>query len=168
MYAFRDAFEARDAQKDTVEYRDGERVVSERAALRKRGANEAQLKKNLSIDLIHLANSINLGAAEDLDQYANVKKSILNFGVLDLSSLTSEDIKNQDLPRQLKEALLNCEPRFVAKSLEVKMREEFDDVNQRISLDIYAEMACRPVDIPLEFTAEIDVGSGKMKFSQLS
>jgi type VI secretion system protein ImpF len=37
-----------------------------------------------------------------------------------------------------------------------------------LTFDIYAEMACKPVDIPMEFSAEIDVGSGKMKFSNLS
>ena len=45
--------------------------------------------------------------------------------------------------------------------------QEFDDVNQKLMFEINAEMACKPVDIPLEFVAEIDVGSGKMKFSNI-
>jgi type VI secretion system protein ImpF len=67
----------------------------------------------------------------------------------------------------LAEALLNCEPRFIPETLEITMNEEFDDVNQKLTFDIYAEMACKPVDIPMEFSAEIDVGSGKMKLSNM-
>jgi type VI secretion system protein ImpF len=97
-----------------------------------------------------------------------VRKSVLNYGVVDLSNFTSADVTSSDLPKRLAEAILNCEPRFIPETLEVKLRKDFDDVQQRLTFDIYAEMACKPVDIPLEFSAEIDVGSGKMKFSNLS
>lgn len=168
MYAFREAHRAKDTKTDSLEYRDGERVLSERAAMRRRGANEQQLKRNLEIDLVHLANTINLDAIEKLDEYGYVSRSVLNYGVVDLSNMTSEDVKYSNLPKRLADALLNCEPRFIAETLQVNMREEFDDVNQKLVFDIYAEMACKPLDIPMEFTAEIDVGSGKMKFTNLA
>ncbi|MFT7310099.1 MAG: type VI secretion system protein ImpF [Paracoccaceae bacterium] len=168
MYAFREAHKARDAKTDGREYVDGERVLSERAAMRKRGANEGQLKRNLEIDLIQLSNTINLDAALDMSGLPYVRKSVLNYGVVDLSNFTSADVTSSDLPKRLAEAILNCEPRFIPETLEVKLRKDFDDVQQRLTFDIYAEMACKPVDIPLEFSAEIDVGSGKMKFSNLS
>ncbi|MEL6522315.1 MAG: GPW/gp25 family protein [Pseudomonadota bacterium] len=168
MYAFREAHRARDAKADGVEYRDGERVLTERAAMRRRGANETQLKRNLEIDLVHLANTINLDAILKLDDYNYVSRSILNYGVVDLSNMTSEDVKYSNLPQRLATALLNCEPRFIPEAMQVDMREEFDDVNQKLVFDIYAEMACKPLDIPLEFTAEIDVGSGKMTFTNLA
>jgi type VI secretion system protein ImpF len=167
MYAFREAHKARDAKTDGREYKDGERVLSERAAMRRRGANEGQLKANLEVDLVQLANTINLDAALELEDYQYVRKSVLNYGVVDLSNKTSEDVKYSQLPKQLAEALLNCEPRFIPETLEITMNEEFDDVNQKLTFDIYAEMACKPVDIPMEFSAEIDVGSGKMKLSNM-
>jgi type VI secretion system protein ImpF len=40
-------------------------------------------------------------------------------------------------------------------------------VNQRIRLVVSAEMACKPLDVPIEFVAEIDVGSGKVQLSRL-
>lgn len=168
MYAFRDAHEARDAKVSSTTYEDGERVLSERAAMRRRGANEAQLKRNLYIDLVHLSNTINLNAALDLDGLDYVRNSVLNYGVVDLSNLTSEDADVDQLSKQLADALLACEPRFVPGSMQVKMRDKFDDVNQKLLFDIECEMACKPVDIPLEFAAEIDVGSGKMQLNDAS
>ncbi|SIO01238.1 type VI secretion system baseplate subunit TssE [Vannielia litorea] len=167
MYAFREAFKARDAKIDTTTYTDGQRVLHERSAMRRRGANEAQLKRNLEIDLVALANTINLDAALDIEDLEYVGKSILNYGLVDLSNLAAGENKALGVPRKLARALLNNEPRFVPSSMNVRMREEFDEVNQKLVFDITAEMACKPVDIPLEFVAEIDVGSGKMKFSNI-
>lgn len=168
MYAFREANEARDAKIDSNTYVDGERVLSERAAMRRRGANEAQLKANLERDLAHLANTINLAACVDMEGLEYVENSILNFGLVDLSSYTMADFKLMEVPRQLKAALLAHEPRFVPETMEVTIREVPDEVNQKIAFDINAEMACKPVDIPLEFVAEIDVGAGKMSFNNVN
>ena len=168
MYAFREAHIARDAKISSTTYKDGERVLSERAAQRRRGANEHELKRNLYLDLIHLSNTINLDAALDLEDYKYIRKSVLNFGVIDLSELTSENADVQKLSGRLAEALLACEPRFVPETMHVKMRNKFDDVNQKLVFDIECEMACKPMDIPLEFSAEIDVGSGKMQLNDSS
>ena len=84
------------------------------------------------------------------------------------SACTSEAVAGSDVVRNLRDALLRHEPRLIARSVDVKLREAFNDVTQRISFQVTAEMACRPVDIPLEFVAEIDVGSGKVKLSNLA
>ena len=47
------------------------------------------------------------------------------------------------------------------------MRRAEADSDQRIAFDITAEMAARPVDVPLEFVAEIDTGAGKVALSSL-
>lgn len=167
MYAFRAAFEARDAKKSGMEYRDGDRVLSDRGRIRRRGANETELKRDLGLDLLQLANTINLAAAVDLEGLEYVQKSVLNYGVVDLSNLADKDKRLVHLPRQLKQALLVHEPRFIDSTMQVTLATEVNEVDQTFKLDIFAEMACRPVDIPLEFVAEIDVSSGKLKFSDL-
>ena len=168
MYAFREAHEAKDAKVSSTTYEDGDRVLSERAAMRRRGANEDQLKRNLYRDLVNLSNTINLDAALDLSQLDYVSRSVLNYGVVDLSNMTSEDANVDQLCDQLAAALVACEPRFVPETMQVRMRRKFDDVNQKLLFDIECEMACKPVDIPLEFAAEIDVGSGKMQLNDAS
>ena len=43
----------------------------------------------------------------------------------------------------------------------------FDEVNQRVRFVVSGELACRPLDIPIEFVAEVDVGSGKVQLTRL-
>ena len=124
---------------------------------------------------MQLANTINLEACEDLDDYEYVRRSVLNYGLIDLSDMTSEDLRLRELSRRLARALVAHEPRFVEATLSVKMRREFDEVHQKIAFDVHAEMACKPVDIPMEFVAEIDVGSmivldapGAERFAEVS
>jgi len=167
MYAFREAHQARDAKVAGAVYRDGERVLSDRGRARRQGANEDMLKRNLGLDLVQLANTINLASAVDLTDLDHVRRSILNYGVPDLSNLSSDDPRLKTLPAQLRAALLDHEPRFIRDTMTVALGEAFDDIEQKLRFDIYAEMACRPVDIPLEFVAEIDVGSGKLQFSKV-
>lgn len=167
MYAFRDAFRAHDATRSLDERTaDDERVLTDRGSVRRRGANEAQLKGNLDTDLTHLANTVNLAAAEEIDDLPFVAASILNYGLDDLSHLTADNIAERDTINGLRQALIRHEPRLIPDTVKIRLREGYDDVTQRISLVITAEMACRPVDIPLEFVAEIDVGSGSVELSK--
>jgi type VI secretion system protein ImpF len=96
-----------------------------------------------------------------------VQKSILNYGIPDMSRLTVDDHRNAQVARDLRDALLAHEPRLIAETLQVKMRRAEADSDQRIAFDITAEMAARPVDVPLEFVAEIDTGAGKVALSSL-
>ncbi|WP_102224484.1 type VI secretion system baseplate subunit TssE [Acidimangrovimonas sediminis] len=167
MYAFRDAFRARDARREIDERTaDDARVLNDRGALRRRGASEEQLKANLDIDLGHLANTVNLASATPLDDFDRVRKSVLNFGLNDLSHLTYEKLTGMDLAGDLRRALLDHEPRLIGATIHVVLNEGYDETRQRVSLQVKAEMACRPVDVPLEFVAEIDVGSGEVSVSK--
>lgn len=169
MYAFRDAFRQRDAKRALDERtEEGERILTARSAVRRRGASEEQLKANLDADLSNLVNTVNLGSTVDLDGLEHVERSILNFGVDDMTHVTSDAVSSSDVLKSLRAALIAHEPRLLPGTVAVKVREEFNDVTQRISLQVEAEMACRPVDVPLEFVAEIDVGSGKVKLSNLA
>lgn len=169
MYAFRDAARARDARREErIMDATEARVLTERGSVRRRGANEVELKRNLDIDLTNLVNTVCLGSVIDLGEFPQVQRSILNFGVRDISHMTSEAVSASDLAANLRDALISHEPRLIPESLEVSLRSELDEVNQRIAFEVSAEMACRPVDIPLEFVAEIDVGSGKVRLSNIA
>ncbi|MFB9151294.1 type VI secretion system baseplate subunit TssE [Roseovarius ramblicola] len=169
LYAFREAAAARDSRKPDIRYEeDGARVVSQRASIRQRGTNESLLKRNLNIDLEHLANTINLGSVIDLGEYPAIRRSVLNFGIDDLTHLTTDSSDLLSLGEALRTALIAHEPRLVAETLSVEQHSGDMENEQRISFFAHAEMKCRPVDIPLEFVAEIDVGSGKVELHGVS
>lgn len=167
MFAFRDAFDAKDARKRIEERRDGEKVISGRGSLKRRGADETVLKRNLAVDLLALVNTIDLASAIDLEEFEHVGRSVLNFGLYDIAHLTSEEIGVETVARDLSAALLNHEPRLDPESLQVVRDREIDEVNQRIRFTVSAEMSCTPLDIPIEFVAEIDIGSGKVQLTRL-
>jgi len=167
MFAFRDAFSRGDASKRLDNRVAGERVISERGSLRRRGAEEALVKENFSLDLLSLVNTVNLAAAVDLTGLDYVEKSVLNFGLSDITHLTSEDAGLSDVSNSLIAALVEHEPRLHRDSLRVDRSESFDEVNQRVRFVVSGELACRPLDIPIEFVAEVDVGSGKVRLTRL-
>lgn len=167
MFAFRDAFDAGDAKKRLEERVGGERVLSGRGSLKRRGADEGALKRNLALDLMALVNTIDLGSAVELDDLDYVSRSVLNFGLYDVAHLTSEEMGVEEIARNLSAALLQYEPRLNAQTLSVERQTTFDDVNQRIRFTVSAEMACKPLDVPIEFIAEVDVSGGKVQLTRL-
>lgn len=167
MFAFRDAFSEGDAKKRLDERVGGERVLSERGSIRRRGGDEALLKENLAFDLMSLVNTIDLGSSIDLDGLDYVRRSVLNYGLDDITHLTSEEAGVSDVGRNLMAALTEHEPRLIRETLHVERQDGFDEVNQRIRFNVTAEMSCRPFDVPIEFVAEVDVGSGKVLLTRL-
>jgi type VI secretion system protein ImpF len=167
MLAFREAFQEGDARKHIEERVNGERVVSSRGALRRRGAGEALLKRDLAVDLVSLANTIDLSSAIDISDLDYVKRSVLNYGLPDFSALTSLDKKVGDIGQRLKNALLAHEPRLRPESIHVEKVSDVNDETHRVSFAVTAEMACNPVDLPMEFVAEVEVGSGQLRLTRL-
>ena len=168
MFAFRDAFDQRDwAKPGSVEI-DGERVVSDRGSLRRRGADEAMLKRDLARDLASLVDTVNLASAVDLADYPHIEKSILNFGLNDLTQVAvgSEEVNRVGV--DLKKALTDHEPRLGSGTLEVRRADETgDDLKARVRFKVQGEMACRPLDVPIEFVAEVDMTAAKVVLPKL-
>jgi len=168
MNVFRQAARERDAKRNDSELtEDGGRVLSSRSIERRHGASQSTLREHLAQDLGNLMGTIHLEAAQSLAGLPYVQKSVLNYGMLDMTRMTTEDFKSGTLTRDLRAALLAHEPRLIAETLVIKLRSLKADEQQRISFDITAEMAARPVDVPLEFVAEIDTGAGKVALSNL-
>ena len=167
LQAFRDAARAGDARRSDISYADdGARIVSQRT--NRQASNETQLRQSLDIDLAQLLNTTNLESVLNLDAHPNVRRSVLNFGMQDLVHLTTDSVKLRHLTESLRHALLVHEPRLDADTLSITQKDDIDDVNQRIAFSVHADLRCRPVDVPLEFVAEIDVGSGKVDLRNLS
>lgn len=167
MFAFRDAHEMRDATGVQNVVLDGEQLVADRGALRRRGAQESTLKQDLGVDLSALVDTVALESIEDLTGLPYIRKSILNFGIQDVASVTVGSNAEKLIGEQLKTALLAHEPRLRPESLSVSRTELEADSHQRTRYRVQAEMICKPLDIPVEFLAEVDAASGKVVLARL-
>lgn len=165
MSAFREAFAARDADKRIVQTVAGERVVPGRHSSQRR-TDEAALRRDLSIDLVALLNAVELGATVDLTDLEHVRRSVINYGLSDIGRLASEDEQVDSIKDDLRSALIQFEPRLNPETIHIE-RDEADDTNQRMRFTVAVEMFCRPTDVPIDFVADVDVGSGKISLSRL-
>ena len=95
MNVFRQAAQQRDAKSLKVTVADdGGRVLSARTVERRDGASQETLKSHLAQDLASLMGTINLEAVQSLDGLDHVRISVLNYGLQDMSSLTTENFKS--------------------------------------------------------------------------
>ncbi|KRA53079.1 hypothetical protein ASD80_13895 [Devosia sp. Root635] len=166
MLAFRDAFEKRDAASEEGSWVDGERVIADRNSVR-RGAAESMLKRDLGVDLGSLVDTVNLASSVDLEPLPYVARSVLNFGLPDLSGVTVGTDEVDVVGTNLRAALLRHEPRLNARTLSVQRDEGSEDLDERVRFKVYAELLSRPLDILVEFVAEVDVGAGKVHVPRL-
>lgn len=166
LQAFRSAFDEGRAKPTSSDQSPA--TTSEPRSLPKRDAlNEATLREHLQADLNALLDTIELGSAVPLDDLPHVRSSIINYGFRDLSNLSVTDIGKPQIKQAIRQSLINHEPRLVQQSIEVDVREPDDDNGQRASISVSAELMGDPIDIPLDFDAEIDMAAGKLKMSKL-
>lgn len=163
---FRNAYHEGDARRAQARG-GGETEISERSRQRREGVSERTMRDHLEADLNALLNTIQLGSCVDLSDYPHVQGSIANFGFRDLSSVSLAEMNSHSIKDTIRQSLINHEPRLVPESIDVQVTEIEDDVRQRLSISVSAELTGDPVDIPLDFDAEIDVSVGKLRMSHL-
>jgi type VI secretion system protein ImpF len=167
MHVFRSAVARKDARDAATNFDDGARKMTERSKERREGTDEVTLRHHLTGDLASLMNTINLAACEDLSDVPFVERSILNFGFDDLSQMDDSEHAAREISALIHETLLNYEPRLIAETIEINSSNADTTNSRRMAFDISAEMVATPVDIPLEFVAEVDHGAGKIQMTRL-
>lgn len=167
MHVFRAARATNDASKNEANYQDGAREVTARSQERRTGTDEGTLRQHLTADLASLMNTINLDAIVDLDDAPYVAKSVINYGFGDMSEMTNSIHAGKQIAALIRETLIEHEPRLIAETIEIQLNHEEQEATQRLSFDVSAEMVATPVDIPLDFVAEVDMGAGKIQMTKL-
>ena len=168
MFAFRAAHEKRDAKK-ALDLRDasGQRVIAARRVGARAPISEAGLRREVNSDLSDLLNTVNLNSAFDLEEAPEVAKSVLNYGFPDLSNHTIDEHRLVEISKQIEQALMIFEPRLATDTLAVGRNPEIDSEALRIKFLIRADLRAEPLDVPVEFVAEVEVDSGKIKVERL-
>lgn len=167
MHVFRSAVERRDSRDGGVNYKGGDREVTTRSRERREGTDEETLRRHLTTDMASLMNTIALDAVIDLDDCPYVRDSVVNYGFSDLSTMSNSTAAAAEISALIRDTLIRHEPRLIPETIEIKLDQEAQETTQRLSFDIHAEMVATPVDLPLEFVAEVDLGAGKMKMTRL-
>jgi type VI secretion system protein ImpF len=168
MYAFRAAHEARDAKK-TVDLRDqsGERIIAGRRIAPRVAITEPALKREVAHDLEDLMNTIALESTLDLEEFDHVLKSVLNYGIPDITHRSIDELSVTDIKDEIRIALTRYEPRLVPETIRVTSDSEAVEADLKVRFVVLAELMCDPVSVPVQFVADVELDSGKIVIGRM-
>lgn len=167
FHIFRDSAARHDARDGDIRYSDGERDLTLASQKRREGASEESLRRNLSLDIASLMNTIRLDVCVDLDDHPRIRRSVINHGFQDMDTLWRQYRTPGALATAIRDALIQSEPRLRPHTIEVRLQDADPTVDQRLAFDIMAEMICDPADLPMRFVAEIDPAAGKIAMRRM-
>src|SRR4249920_3666068 len=95
----------------------------------KRVLSPSRLRESVRRDLSWLFNTVNLAATDDLEDYPQVERSTLNYGLPDLAGRTTSSVDKVTLERLLRRAIWDFEPRLTRNSVKVRLVTDYDQMN---------------------------------------
>lgn len=123
-----------------------------------------KLREGVLRDLAWLLNTVNLSTTEDLTAYPEVEKSVINYGMPDLSGHTANSLEVPELERLIKKTIINYEPRINKNSLKVHVLiDESSMDHNSLTFDIEGELWAQPMPVHLYMKTEVDLESGNFR-----
>lgn len=138
------------------------RPLSAEASTARRGLTEAEVRASVTENLVNIVNTIDMQSSEDITDLSYVSRSILNYGIYDLTHLTSNDAAPEEIERNIVSAIVQYEPRIRRDSVDVRHILEFNETSQKLKLSISAEISFHPLDVPIDIVTEVDLSSSKV------
>ena len=163
MFAFRAAHAAKDTKKQIDERNEaGERVLAGRRSSLRSVITEQALRREVEIDLENLLNATQLSAAQDMSDCDQARKSIINYGLPDVAHRTVDESQVSDIVGEIREALFHYEPRLDESTIHVSRDRKIKPEDLKVRFIVRADLYCDPVNIPIEFTADVQLDTTKI------
>ncbi len=133
----------------------------------KRVISATRLRDCVTRDISWLLNCVSMDADVDLADYPEVARSVLNFGIPDLTGVALSGINPEVLQRRVRDAILAFEPRLTGNTLQVTanaLSKRMD--RQALIFSIESEMWAQPIPLNLYLKTEVDLETGSFKVSE--
>jgi type VI secretion system protein ImpF len=168
MFAFRDANRERDA-KTRIDLRNehGERLIAGRRISGRNPISETELRKQVARDLESLMNTIAFESTENLAGFDRVQRSILNYGFPDIAHRSIDEISVDDLGDEIRSVLMRYEPRLSRESIRATRDMSARPEALKLRFIVQADLRCDPLNIPVEFVADVDLDGGDIQINRL-
>lgn len=126
----------------------------------------SRLREAVLRDLNWLLNTTHLQAGQDLEPYPEVARSVLNYGIPDLSGISVSGTDVPGLERALRQAISEFEPRILRDGLRVRLEiNETQMTHNAMTFLIEGELWAEPVPLRLYLKSEIDLDTGEATVS---
>lgn len=121
-----------------------------------------RLREIIQRDLSWLLNTHNNDSMIDVKRFPNLARSVVNFGLAEISGEFSSAERSELIRRSIERAIAYYEPRIIAGSVDVSLRPNQDSGEMTVSLDIRADMWAQPLPLELYLRSSVDVTSGEV------
>jgi|WetSurMetagenome_2_1015567.scaffolds.fasta_scaffold433624_2 type VI secretion system protein ImpF len=128
----------------------------------------SRLRDCVRRDLAWLFNTTHLQTMQGLEDYPMVGRSVINYGLPDMAGRTTSTINAALLEQSIRRAIVDFEPRLVARTLRVKLVVDDKQMNHNaMSFDIEAELWAQPLPLRLFLRTAIDLEAGTIDVRDL-
>lgn len=125
-----------------------------------------RLRDIIRRDLGWLLNKNNQDTLIDSDMYPHVAKSVLNYGVREVSGDFSTLRRSESIRASIHRAIAVFEPRIKEGTLDVVLRDNKDGSKAIVEFDIHAYMWAQPLPMELYLRSQVNVITGELSIEQ--
>jgi type VI secretion system protein ImpF len=126
-----------------------------------------RLRAALLRDLAWLLNTGRLETTDDLTDYPEVRNSVLNYGIPDLTGLTIAGADTVAIEKAVRAAIALFEPRIGARTLKVSVDTHAGDAGRNAMVfRITGELWAKPASQPLYLRTEVDLENGHVSVTE--
>ncbi len=126
----------------------------------------SRLREIIQRDLSWLLNTNNLESMLDTDALPSVTRSVLNYGVREVSGEYSTSDRAEKIRKSIERAIEWYEPRIVPGSSDVALRADEQAGEMMVSFDIRADMWAQPMPLELFLRSQVDVTTGEVSLER--
>jgi type VI secretion system protein ImpF len=106
---------------------------------------------------------------QDLKAFPEVRRSVLNFGMPDISGVTVSDVDAGELEEAVRRVILDFEPRILPDSVEVRPVIDEQQMNSNaLAFEIEGQLWARPAPLRIMLKTELDLELGEVTVSDRS
>jgi type VI secretion system protein ImpF len=120
-----------------------------------------RLRAVVKRDLAWLLNTGNLASIQDLTEYPEVERSVINYGMRDLTGSSLSGVDVAEIEQMVKQAIIDFEPRILPDSVRVRATVDRNRMSQNaVNFVIEGELWAYPAPVDIVLQSEVDLESG--------
>jgi type VI secretion system protein ImpF len=128
-----------------------------------------RLRQCVLRDLSWLLNTGNLAQSDDLSQYPEVRKSVVNYGCPDMSGQTLSGTDVPSLELAVRQAIWDFEPRILRDSLSVRAIVDEQEMSRTaLTFEIEGTLWSQPAPLRLLLQTEVDLETGHAEVREVT
>lgn len=125
-----------------------------------------RLREIIQRDLSWLLNTSNIENTFDPEVFPHVARSVLNYGLREVSGTYSTSERAELIRRSIERAIAVHEPRIIDGSVDVALTSDDKDGDMMVSLNIRADMWAQPLPLELYLRSRVDVTTGEVSMER--